>query len=191
MLQFFPNKKNKQLYFITSLILFLFFSNSGCYEGHGLEPEPPEGEIRGKVEFTGEWPDSTKEVRIVVLKEYPYGIDNSDLMNFVVNNIVKYSNPVPENSLFYNYRLQVPPGEYGWVLVAWFPDIPSYFLEVKELGAYYNDPEQEYPSSVSVNAGETVKGIDIRADFSNVDNEYPFFKKSESTVYCYEQTTHK
>ena len=173
--QYFPNRRNKQIFLITGILFYLISLISGCYKGQGLEPEPPQGEIQGQVEFMGEWPDSTKEVRVVLLKKYPLGIDHSDLMNFVVNNIVKYSDPIPKDSRYFNYSLEVPPGEYGWILVAWFPDIPSYFLGVKELGAYYRDSEQQYPSSVLVNAGETLKRIDIRADFANVDNQDPFF----------------
>ena len=177
---FSQNKSNKKRFIIAAIIILFIIIVSGCYEGHGLEPEPPAGEIRGQVEFVGQWPDSTREVRVAVLKEYPVGISHTNILklfNFVQNNYVADSDTIPRGSQYYNYSLELPPGEYAWILVVWFPDISNYFLGVKELGAYYEDPEQDYPSLVTINAGETVRGLDIRADFSNVYNEDPFFKK--------------
>lgn len=158
-------------------LLFLIFVLS-CYKGHGLGPEPPEGEIQGRIEFVGQWPDSTREVRVIVLNKYPSGItDLLLLFGFVQNNYVAESDTIRRNSRFYDYSIKLSPGEYEWVLVAWFPDIKSYFLGVKELGAYYIDPDQLLPSPVVVNADEITSNIDIVADFSNVDREEPFFKK--------------
>jgi len=188
---FFQNRRNKVGSLVAGIGLLIIFIATGCYKGHGLDPEPPLEGIRGQVEFIGQWPDSTKEVRVVVLKEYPFGISHADLFNFVLDNIVKYSDPIPQDLPYYNYSIKLPPGEYAWILVAWFPDITNYFSGVKELGAYYEDEEQEYPSSVTVKAGETVTDIDIRADFANVNNEDPFFKKSESLIYLYEKINHK
>lgn len=185
---FLQNKRNKSAFPVPVVVLFIIIIAAGCYKGHGLDPEPPPEGIQGRVEFIGAWPDSTKEVRVVVLKEYPFDISPDDIFNFVLNNIVKYSDPIPQGLGYYNYSLKLPPGEYGWILVAWFPDITSYFTGVKELGAYYKNPEQEYPSSVKVHAGQTVTDIDIRADFSNVYNENPFFKKTESLEYIYENS---
>ncbi|MCJ7813123.1 hypothetical protein MUP95_07395, partial [bacterium] len=69
------------------------------------------------------------------------------------------------------------PGIYGWILVVWFPDIEIWFLGVKELGAYYMNPEfQIVPTTVQVEEGVMIGGIDIVADFANINRELPFFK---------------
>ncbi|MFO7889886.1 MAG: hypothetical protein R6V04_06060 [bacterium] len=176
--QFFQNRRNRSEYLTAVIVLLIVFIAAGCYKGHGLEPEPPAGKIQGQVEFIGQWPDSTREARVAVLKEYPFGISHADILrlfNFVQDNYVTDSDTIPRGTRYYHYSLELPPGEYAWILVVWFPDIPNYFLGVKELGAYYEDMEQEYPSLVMINAGETVLGLDIRADFANVNNEDPFF----------------
>ena len=59
--------------------------------------------------------------------------------------------------------------------MAWFPDIEDYFFGVKELGAYYSGDTDE-PTAVNVIPGTMIEGIDINADFANVDRDTPFFR---------------
>jgi hypothetical protein len=152
-----------------------------CVKG-GLSPlESDSGGaagIRGKIVFTGTWPDSTREVRVAVLKSYPSGMaDRDSLMAFVLTNLVAFGDTLPRFAGECEYRVALPPGTYGWVLVAWFPDIPQYIFGVKELGAFYRTAGPPMPPSpVHVLSGVTMDGINITADLSRVDRDVPFFK---------------
>jgi hypothetical protein len=153
-----------------------------CIQGHGLSPTTSSGQqagIRGRITFVGSWPDSTKEVRIAVLKQYPKGMNDPDsILAFVLGNLAAFSDTIPRNSRTYDYTLNLEPDLYAWVLVAWFPDITVYLFGVKELGAYYSDPQDtEYPTPVQVIPGAMTDGIDIEADFVRVDSETPFYKQ--------------
>jgi len=153
---------------------------TSCYKGHGLDPGDqlsgrPSG-IQGTITFQGEWPDSTKEVRIAVLKSYPAGMSDPDsLFTFVLENLIVFSDTIPRFIEEYDYELELKPDLYGWILVAWFPDNESYILGVKELGAYYGEIVEGAPTPVHVSHGEMVEHIDMVADLANVQNEAPFF----------------
>lgn len=165
---------------IISLLCILFFS---CYKGHGLSGPDNIPGIQGRVTFIGEWPDSTKTVNIVALKTYPKGITNLDsLKDFLFKAIINgelwlSEDPIPLHVDYYYYKMDLDPGEYEFILAAWFPDLPGmdYIYGVKELGAYYKTYGQEFPSPVSVFPGVKTDGIDIIADFANIQNETPFF----------------
>jgi hypothetical protein len=165
---------------IIPLLCILFFS---CYKGHGLSGPGNIPGIQGRITFIGEWPDSTNSVRIVVLKTYPKGITNLDsLTKFLsaaaLNGELKWGDPpIPMHMNHYYYKMILDPGEYEFVLVAWFPDLPGtdWIYGVRELGAYYKIYDQEFPSSVTVYPGVMTDGIDIIADFANIENEMPFF----------------
>ena len=165
------------LFFIICTLLV-----TACYKGHGLSPTTEaigSSGIRGRITFTGTWPDSTKEVRVAVLKQYPKGMTDPDsILAFVINNLASFSDTIPRFSDYYDYELALEPDLYAWVVVIWFPDIPLYFFGVRELGAYYQDMIQtEYPTPVNVVPGMMIEGIDIIADFANLNRQSPFFKR--------------
>ena len=161
---------------ITLLILLSLIWFTHCYKGNGLKPPTESSGIRGTIDFTGEWPDSTKQVWVAVLKEYPEGItDTSEIYAFVINNLVDYQE-VPSNVVLYNYEFQLDPGEYAWVLVVWFPDISGWIRGAKQLGAYYSDPDNlTRPTAITVEEGVIQEGIDIHADMGLVQKDFPFF----------------
>jgi hypothetical protein len=168
----------KILYIIFFLPIFY------CYNGHGLSPTATElgSGIRGRITFVGTWPDSTKEVMIIVSKKYPKGITSRDSMlafvaeNLLLKNII-LADTIPNFIKDYDYRIPLEPGKYEWILVAWFPDIPEYIMGVKEIGAYYENPgRQTLPSTFEVLTGVFIEGFNIVADFQNVKHEIPFFK---------------
>ncbi len=168
--------------FIGSILLGLSVMFLSCYEGHGLSAPGNIPGIQGRVTFVGEWPDSTKTVNIIALKTYPRGITNLDsLKDFLFNAFLSgelwLEDPIPRHVDYYYYKMDLDPGEYEFVLVAWFPNLPGmdWIYGVKELGAYYKDYDQELPSSVSVFPNIMTDGIDIIADFTNIENEMPFF----------------
>ena len=162
-------------------VLFSFITLISCYQGHGLDPPGDTAGIQGRITFLGTWPDSTKEIRIIVMKNYPKGMTDTDsLMQYVLTAILKgeliSGEPLPLFVDHVDYELPLDPGEYNWVLVAWFPDIPDYFLGVKEIGAYYQNPkEQDLPTPISVIQDVMTDGIDIIANLEYIHNEIPFF----------------
>ena len=82
--------------------------------------------------------------------------------------------PLPLEVQQFDYQVNLEPGDYEWVLVVWLPDE---ILGIKELGAYYLDPQQALPTPISIPEGEMLQSIDIIADYANVHNENPFFKR--------------
>jgi hypothetical protein len=152
-----------------------------CYKGHGLSPSREGSDIsgiRGTITFTGEQPDSTREIRVAVLRAYPTGMTDPDsLIGFVLSNLVAFSDTIPRFADTYDYQLALPPDVYAWVVVVWFPDIPTYLFGVKELGAYYREGSSgETPTPVSVIPGTVTPDIHILADFANIHRDVPFFK---------------
>jgi hypothetical protein len=156
-----------------------------CSPDHGLSPtaSAPGSGISGRITFTGAWPDSTRDVVLVVSKKYPAGVTDRDgLLGFVLENFLNGNillcDTIPRSSATYDYRVSLQPGTYEWVLVIWFPDTPEYLYGVKELGAYYRNPAlQTTPSPVEIIDGVTYDRIDIPADFANVGRELPFFRR--------------
>jgi len=152
---------------------------AACQPGHGLSPAVGENAgtgLSGRIEFIGQWPDSTKEVRVAVLDTYPRGITDADsLLGFVINNLVAFSDTIPRYTQSYDYFLPLEEGFYEWVVVVWFPDIELHLFGVRELGAYYGSRQDGIPSPVYISKGSIISGVDIQADFSNLENEAPFF----------------
>jgi hypothetical protein len=170
---------------IRALPFVLGLALLSCSQDHGLSPtaaEPGSG-LRGRITFTGVWPDSTRDVVLVVSKKYPSGVTDRDaLLGFVLENFLNGNillcDTIPKFSPTYDYHISLQPGTYEWVLVIWFPDIPEYLYGVKELGAYYQNPSlQTAPSAVEIIDGVTYDRINIAADFANVGRELPFFRR--------------
>jgi len=163
-------------------VSFFLLSAASCYKGHGLDPTAPESGsgIQGKVIFSGAWPDSTQQVLVIVSKTYPRGVTTRDsMLAFVVQNLtngnIMIGDTIPMFSQVADYHVDLQLGRYEWVLVAWFPED---LLGVKELGAFYRDPEkQTVPSSIEVLPGVVIQGLNITADFANINRPIPFFKK--------------
>jgi hypothetical protein len=174
--------------FWIAVLTAAWLALSSCYRGHGLSPLAPDSNgttgIRGKIVFSGAWPDSTREVRVAVLKDYPVAMHDPDsLLAFVLVNLTAFSDTLPRFSRECDYQINLPTGTYAWVLVAWFPDIPMYLFGVKELGAFYRmTGTQKTPSAVHVIPGVMMEGINISADLGNVKRQIPFFKASRSRM---------
>jgi len=141
-----------------SLIIVLLFIFS-CNVGHGLKPESSEKTgktgISGTITFIGNWHPDTYEVRIAVLKKYPPES---------MFHISAFSDPIPEEVYTYEYILELQPGTYKGVVVAW-RSLEIIFDPDYVLGFYKESPQDSLPAQVTVKEGELTKNIDITADF--------------------------
>ena len=136
----------------------IFVTLLSCGKGIGPTPKevPEVGVIRGTVRFLGAWPDSTAEVRVAVYEEYPPS-------NFY--QIRAFSGPLPVGKDSVGYEIQLPPGVYRWIIVAWRGE--GRFWGPDSFLGMYRDPEDpSRPGTVTLGPGEEVSGIDILADFS-------------------------
>ena len=165
---------------LTPFFLYLVLVVVSCYQGHGLSPPGEISGIQGHITYVGTWPDSTNEVRLAVLKEYPIGMTDPDsLLTFVMEKLAGLSDPLPLFVTEYDYEITVDAGEYAWVLVVW---LPENLFDLKELGAYYENLENmEVPTPVTVPPNVMIQGIDIIADFDNLNNDRPFFKREDTS----------
>jgi hypothetical protein len=170
---------------LIGLLWSILFIVSRCYHGHGLSPTGGEAAassgLSGTIRFTGECPDSTRQINIVISKKYPAGITNTDsLYDFVISELyagnIVLGDTLSRNVAEITYLFNIDPGYYEWVLVVWFPDIPDYLTGVKELGAY-TIGDKSLPEPVYIPPGEIIQDIDIVADFENVNRDIPFFKQ--------------
>ena len=177
------HKKHPKIRMLSFGVLLSFIALNiilSCYKGNGLNPTGggDESGIRGRITFQGDWPDSTKEVRVAVLKNYPDRKiqDKDSIFQFVLSNLVLFSDTIPRFTDHYDYQLLLKPNTYAWILVAWFPDTPTYLFDTKELGAFYGDQTIGMtPTPVEVVSGILTPDINILADFTNVYREVPFF----------------
>lgn len=135
--------------------LFIIIITFGCTDNHGLHPVPITG-IGGTITFEGSWPGNTEFVRIVVYKDYP----PPSLMA-----ITSFSDPIPFGSRAYAYELQIPPGTYHWILVAWKPKNAP-FTDIRTIGQYYASGDSTIPGTVSVQKDHLTPNVNIIADFS-------------------------
>lgn len=165
------------VFLIPLILLFGLMFLLSCYKGHGLSATEQQGTIRGRITYEGAWPDSTKEVRLVVLSAYPEDItDEAAIISFILQNLVIMSDPLPLSVDHYDYELSCPPGSHAWLVLAWFPKIDNYLYGVKELGAFYGSRSvQDGPQPVEVYANDITDHTDIHADLSEINNEFPFF----------------
>jgi len=144
-----------------ALPLVLLFSACG---DHGLQPVPITG-ISGTVAFTGEWPSNTEWVRVLCFSEKPAPNNFIEFIAFLKG----LSDPLPDGVREYHYVLELRPGTYKWIAVAWkAKDTPITSLQV--IGEYHSAP-------VKVIQDHLVTGVDIQADFSKLQTRrYPLFE---------------
>lgn len=165
------------------IIAAAVLSAAACHKGHGLDPEAgieDRAGIRGRITFTGTWPDSTKEVRIAAVRSYPHGVTDPDsLLAFMLNAFgsgeLFFSDTLARFTRSADYELELAPAEYEWILAAWFPDIPLYLAGVKELGAFRSDSAAAR-TPVRVIPGSFTEGIDITADVNRAYGAEIFYK---------------
>ena len=139
------------------LAFFLALLLSACGD-HGLHPVPITG-ISGTVTFRGQWPGDTEWVRILSFSEVPAPGNFIDFIAFLKG----LSDPVPQGVSSYRYILELRPGTYKWIAVAWKAQGEP-ITSLKIIGTYGG--ENQPPPAVTVQQDKLTPGVDIVADFS-------------------------
>ncbi|MBN1757541.1 MAG: hypothetical protein JW863_04450 [Chitinispirillaceae bacterium] len=148
-------------FFLISALLTLFL---GCDPGTG--PEEHNGHfdvtitngITGTLSFTGQWPTTPVELRLITSTVFP------PVMSEVV-----FRDSIPFDTSTYNYQLQMGPGTYKLIGIAWrtegtewnFPSICSFYFSG-------TTPEDSLaPASITIENDTTiVKRVNMRIDRS-------------------------
>ncbi len=116
--------------------------------------------ISGTINFVGAWPSNTAIVVVVVLKSI------QDLLR----GIPPALSFIPRDLTDFDYRVGVAPDTYSSILVAWLP-VGEFDLSRLKLLGFYEIPEQPgVPAPLTVEDKEKITGIDITADFANINN---------------------
>lgn len=147
------NPGAKNAFHLCALILCIHLGVS-CSD-HGLEP-PELTAISGTIRYVGEWPANTDWVRIAIYKNFP----PPSLFN-----IFAFSDTLPRFVKKYSYTLELQPGHYEWVVLAWKPVSP-FITDIDTLGMYLGpNGDWNHPGQIDLQEGQTLTGIDILADF--------------------------
>jgi len=140
---------------IVTAILTIFL---GCKSG--VSPEDPgpgshtiSSGVSGTITFTGEWPETAAEVKLVTAKVFPPEMSE-----------IIYGASIPVDASTYDYEFDLEPGEYKLLGVAWRNEgadwnVPSI------CNFYYAKGNYLAPASITVNDNNhVVSGIDINVD---------------------------
>lgn len=140
-------------YFCVLINILLIMA--ACDINRGLEPI--RSNIEGTITYSGEWPGTPTEVRLVAADKFPpAGIE--DL-------IIGESIPLTGTSYEYNFYLD--PGEYNVLGVAWRED-GSVWDILSICGLYFTGTDSLSPGKVLIATDtSTVKNIDVHVNRSN------------------------
>jgi len=154
--------------FFVALIGMLLWS---CNKGLSPELAQPAGEITG-IEGTiyyQNWPppDSLFDLRLVVFQHYPPG---NILLELLGQQAFAYP-PITDSlglPLYVDsthFQMELPPGVYRYVVVAWRFG-PTLYQDWAAAG--HLDVDRDLiPDSIAVLPGQLVRGIKILVDFKN------------------------
>jgi len=166
-------RKNHFTFFAVGFAMLLVLACSD----HGLEPVA-DSFITGRITYTGgpaAWPDTTEWVRIAAFSRRPR----------VATEILSPPLPILSDTLprfvaTFDYQLKVPVGRYEWIVLAWKPRLrnPSHLYSgLDTLGIYFDPNNPSQYGVISVTEGQTVNGVDITADFSELTPPSPILNK--------------
>jgi len=111
--------------------------------------------IEGTVTFSGQWPETPSDIRVVAAKDFP--IESFD-------SLIQSSSLDDNGSV--SYSLELEEGYYKFIGVIWKPQDGDWGL-ASICGVYTEDQDFYTPKSVSLDADNTpVRGIDISVDRS-------------------------
>jgi len=133
--------------------------------------------ISGTITFLGDWPGSTKEIRLIISKYFYGNISDPDsqvssVIEGFLNGEIIFGEQADLFCDTYDYHIELEPDLYEWISVFWFPDEPNYILLMKEIGRYSTTQgEENLPAAIDLRNGGYLTGININADFNHINNE--------------------
>lgn len=142
-------RQSQLLLFIIVISLFAFT----CDMDHGLEPI--RSGISGTINYVGDWPENTAEVRIVAATTFP----PTDINDLIIGDIL----PIGGDSTIYIFYLD--PGDY-YIGLVWREREAAWGIQ-SIFGIYTNPGDSFAPGLITIPDDTTVvTGKDITADFA-------------------------
>jgi len=167
-------RKNHPMLLAAAFILLFALA---C-DDHGLEPVS-DSFITGRITYVGgpsAWPDTTEWVRVAAFSRRPNSVTEILLPPLPI-----FSDTLTRFVGTYDYQLKVPAGRYEWIVLAWKPKLKVFsnptYSGLDTLGIYYDPNNPGQYGVVSVAEGQTVSGINITADFSELTPPSPILNK--------------
>jgi len=138
------------LFFVS--LIFVFYI--ACEMDHGIEPI--RSGLQGVITYSGEWPGTAAEVRIVAAMQFP--------PSSVGDLILGESIPTDVNSFEYNFYLK--PGTYNVIGVAWREQGSTWDI-MSVCGLYFSGTDSLVPGQVAIASDTSImKGINISVNRS-------------------------
>ncbi len=133
---------------IFCVLFFVCLILTGC-DNRGLEPI--RSGIGGTITYTGEWPATAAEVRLVAAKTFP----PTDLSDLIIGE------SIPVDKTEYPYTFYLTPGTYALVGVAWRAEGASWDI-ISVCGLYFDSTDSLSPTPITIPDKNTiVPGINI------------------------------
>jgi hypothetical protein len=132
------------------VLLFL----AGCEMDHGIEPI--RSNVQGVVKFTGEWPGTAAEVRLVAATQFP----PASIGDLIIGETI------PANLPEVAYTFYLKPGNYGVFGIAWREQGGTWDI-ASICGLYFSGTDSLTPGEIVLSGSSAeIKGIDIRVNRS-------------------------
>ncbi|ROL58273.1 hypothetical protein D9V84_00650 [Bacteroidetes/Chlorobi group bacterium Naka2016] len=157
--------------FFTFFLIALIFI--ACQEGVSPADGERESFVSGKlIVISGKtsWPspDSAKELRIIVVPEYPPYNILADILEgraFLSDTLPRFINTIP-----YQVKIQKTPMESAYILASLrFGTI----IQQRMIGFYKKNLESKIPDKLYIDKGVYLKDLDIFIDFYNLPEQQP------------------
>lgn len=117
--------------------------------------------IEGTIHFNDDFPTNTQITAVAAFSNQP----QSDIDYLMQLKSVDLTIDVNENP--YHYRLPVKSGKVGYIAVYWLPE-RSGLGDLIPIGEYRDPEDSTQIGSIRPGSGETIKGLDIHADWNRV-----------------------
>lgn len=143
------------IYFVVIVAMGLVIALVGCDTGLKIP-----GSIRGKVTFSGEWPESLQYCYLVVAKDRPPNdeLDITYLADYVA---------IPIGSDSFRYEIYLNELKYHWIIVACIADPAS--LTIDNVVGEYRDPANpDSAGSVDIKDGIVINNINVFVNFDSI-----------------------
>lgn len=143
----------KKFFLFLSMMVFLIFVIS-CEIDHGLEPV--RSYIQGTIEYSGTWPGTPAEVRLVAAKQFP----PTNITDLIIGENIK---PDAE-TLDYNFYLN--PGVYKLLGVAWRESGGTWDI-ISICSIYFAGTDSLVPGEIILDSDTSVvRNIDMKINRS-------------------------